>query len=397
MLSRKGIFGIIGAFVLLVVIFSASKFFENVDAGEIVFVQDPMDGEIHVYKTAGFIWQGWGKATHYKKSNTFWFNIEGTGEEAVDKTIPVKWNDGGTADIEGSIRYDLPLDDSQLVALHSTFGSQEGIENAVIKVNMEKAVYFTGPLMTSKESYAEKKNDLIHYIEDQASRGVYKTRQIDVKEVDPLSGTEKVVTRVQIQVDSAKGVVARQEVSPVGASGIKLYNLSIKGIHYDKTVEQQIATQQKALMEVQTAIANAKRAEQDALTAEKQGQADAAKAKWAIEVTKAEMVTKAEAEKAKAELDVQTAALNKQKLTLEGEGEAAKKRAAMVANGGLEQKLDAWLKAQKYWADAFAQYQGSVVPQIQTGGQAGNGAINFMELMGIKAARDLNLDLSNKK
>lgn len=392
-MTKKNITLAVLAFVLLICAIGAGKLVENVDAGEIVVIQDPADGEMHVSKTAGLVWQGWGKATHYKKSNTFWFNIEGE----VDRTIPVKWNDGGTANIEGSIRYDMPLDDGQVIALHSNFGSQEAIENAIIKVNMEKAVYLTGPLMTSKESYAEKKNDLIHYIEDQASRGVYKTRQVEVKEIDPLSGAEKFVTKVQIQTDSAKGTVLRQEASPVAASGIKLYNLSIKGMHYDKTVEEQIATQQKAIMQVQTAIANAKRAEQEALTTAKQGEADAAKAKWEQEVIKAKMVTEAESAKAVAELAVQTAELQKRKLILEGEGEAAKKRLVMQANGALEQKLDAWLQSQKYWSEAFANYKGSFVPQVQTGGAGGGNALNFMELMGIKAAKDLSLDLSNKK
>lgn len=392
-MNKKHIFGILGGIVLLFGIIGAGKLVESVDAGEIVVIQDAADGEMHVSKTAGLIWQGWGKATHYKKSNTFWFNIDGEN----NRTIPVKWNDGGTASIEGSIRYDMPLDDAQIIALHSTFGSQEAIENAIIKVNMEKAVYFTGPLMTSKESYAEKKNDLIYYIEDQASRGVYKTRQVEAKEIDPLSGAEKLVTRVQIQSDSAKGVVLRQEVSPVAASGIKLYNLSIKGMHYDKTVEEQIATQQKAIMQVQTAIANAKRAEQEAITTAKQGEADAAKAKWEIEVEKAKMVTQAEAQKAVAELAVKTAELEKQKLILEGEGEAAKKRLVMQANGALEQKLEAYIKTQQYWADAFSKYQGSFVPQFMTGGSGNANALNFMEIMGAKAARDLSLDLKNKE
>src|SRR5690606_17053639 len=102
---------------------------------------------------------------HYKKSNQFWFNVElnDDGDTTVDKSISVKWNDGGHAEISGSARYDLPSDDEQIIKLHSIFGSQEAIENQIIKTNIEKAVYLTGPLMTSKESYAERRNDLIYY------------------------------------------------------------------------------------------------------------------------------------------------------------------------------------------------------------------------------------------
>lgn len=144
-------------------------------------------------------------------------------------------------------------------------------------------------------------------------------------------------------------------------------------------------------------IANAKRAEQEALTTAKQGEANATAAKWEQEVIKAKLVTEAESNKAVAELAVQTAELEKRRLILEGEGEAAKKRLVMQANGALEQKLEAWITSQKYWADAFSKFPGALVPQVITGGSgSNNNALNFMELMGVKAAKDLALDMKNQ-
>jgi hypothetical protein len=391
---KKVIAGVITAVLLIVGLSMIGKLWEDVDAGEVVVIQDPFDGELHVIKESGFTWQGGGRATHYRKSNQFWFNFSGPKVEEVGNAIGVKWNDGGHAYIGGSVRYDLPLDDKQIIKLHSTFGSQEGLESQLIKTNIEKAIYMTGPLMTSKESYAEKRNDLIFYIEDQASRGVYKTRQRDVKEVDQLTGAEKVVTRVEIVTDSTKQTAMRQEASPINQHGIKLYNISIKEMRYDANVEKQIATQQQAMMQVQTSIANAKRAEQDAITAAKQGEADAAKAKWEQEVLKATAVTKAEQELAVQDLNTKKAASYKQQQILEGEGEAAKKRLVMQANGALEQKIEAYVKVQQFMWDAFGKFQGSLVPAYQSGG-ATNNAINWMELMGMKAAKDLNLDMKN--
>lgn len=395
-LKKMVLLGVV-TIITLILVFTAGKWFEDIDAGEVVVIQDPFDGDLHVFKQPGWQWQGYGKATHYRKSNQFWFTSpkDTSDGDEQDLSIPVKWNDGGHSTISGSVRYDLPMDDAALIKIHSIFGSQEALEHQLIKTNVEKAVYMTGPLMTSKESYAEKRNDLIFYIEDQASKGVYKTKQTDVKIVDELTGDDKTVTRVDI-VES-NGAPIRQEKSPILDYHIRLYNISINDIKYDKTVEQQIRTQQQAIMQVQTAIANAKKAEQDAITAAKQGEADAAKAKWAQEVIKAENVTKAEARKKVAELDVVTAELNKRRMTLEGEGEAAKKRAVMQANGALEQKLEAYIKVQEYWANAFAKYAGNVVPYyVASPNYNGNGATQFMEIMGMKAARDLNLDMSNK-
>jgi regulator of protease activity HflC (stomatin/prohibitin superfamily) len=394
--QKKIIFGVIALFILILGFSLMGKMWEDVDAGEIVVIQDPFDGDLHIQKEPGFVWQGGGRATHYRKSNQFFF-LAPKKEGETDHSIAVKWNDGGHASISGSIRYDLPMDDKNMIRLHSTFGSQEALENQLIRTNVEKSIFMVGPLMSSKESYAEKRNDLIFYIEDAASNGVYKTKQKEVKEFDPITGVEKLVTRVEIQTDTL-GRFYRQEASPVAQNGIKLYNISINGISYDKNVEAQIATQQQATMQVQTAIANAKRAEQEALTTAKQGEADAAKAKWEQEVEKAKIVTQAEAAKAVAELAVQTAQLDKQRMILEGEGEAAKKRLVMQANGALEQKLDAWVKVQAYWAEAFKGYAGNVVPLYQSGptGPGGNNAVSgFMELMMMKTAKDLNLDMKN--
>jgi regulator of protease activity HflC (stomatin/prohibitin superfamily) len=386
---------VITAILTLTTLIIIPKLWEDVDAGEVVIIQDPFDGDLHVYTEPGFVWQGMGRATHYRKSNQFWFSAP-QNEGEPNLSIPVKWNDGGHASISGSVRYDLPMEKESLIKLHSIFGTQESIEAQLIKTNIEKAIYMTGPLMTSKESYAEKRNDLIFYIEDQASRGVYKTKQIEVKEVDGLTNEEKMVTKVEI-VEKNPGQPIRQEESPIKSYGVRLYNISINGIEYDKTVERQIQTQQQAIMNVQTAIANAKKAEQDAITIAKQGEAEAAKAKWEQEVIKAKMVTQAEAQRKVAEEDVKTAELNKRRDILEGEGIAAKKKLVMQADGALQQKLDTYVTVQKYWADAFSKYGGNVVPQIQSGGGSSqNGATQFMEMMGAKAARDLSLDLKTK-
>lgn len=393
---NKIIYGALGVLFLIITFYVTPKMMEDVGAGEIVVIQDAFDGELHVYSTPGMRGQWMGTVTHYKKSNQFWFNLQISGNDTTDLSLPVKWYDGGKANLYGSIRYDLPTDEISMIPIHTTFGSQEAVEHQLIKTNVEKSVTMVGPLMSSKESYAEKKNELIYYIEDQASKGVYRTKQKEQKEVDPLTGTEKMVTRVEVQ-NGKDNLPLRQEISPITTFKVKLYNISINEIKYDENVERQIKTQQEATMSVQTAIAVSKEAEQRALTVAKQGEADAAKAKWEQEVIKAKLVTQAESNKKVAELEVQTAELNKRKKTLDGEGEAAYKRAATVANNNLEIKVDAWLKSQEYWAKAFSEYGGNIVPTtVMGGGATANGATDFMKIMGAKAAMDLNLDMKVK-
>lgn len=392
---RKKIAGLVMASIILVFTFSVSALFEDIDAGEIVVIQAPITGKLSIYKEPGWVGQWFGKATHYEKSAQFWFNTT----SKADRSIDVRWNDAGTATISGSVRYKMPLSDKNIIELHSIYGSQEAIENDLIETNIKKSIYMTGPLMSSKESYAEKRSYLIQLIEDQAARGVYQTIQKDVKAIDPISGAEKTITIVEIQVDTVKGVKLRQEISPLKSYGITLSNLSIEGIKYDEKVESQIEAQRKATMEVQTAMAKSKEAEQRALTAEKEGEAKAAEAKWEQEVIAAKEVTQAEMRRKVAEEDVKTAELRKKQMILEGEGEAAKKRLVMQADGALKQKLDAWLKAEEMKWNAFAQFQGNLVPLYQsgnTGGGQGNNAMQYMELMGLKAMKDISLDMRTK-
>ncbi len=382
---------------LIILLAFSGKMIENVDNGEIVIIQSAFDGEITICDHAGPVMQNFGTATHYKKSNQFWFSKHKEEGDGNDQSVKIRFNDGGHGTLSGSVRWYMPSDHAGILKLHTDFGSQDAIEQQLIRQVLTKSIYMSGPLMSSKESSAEKRNDLLSLIEDQAIYGVYKTAQKDIRVKDELSGMEKSVTIVSIVTKD--GTPVRQEKSPLGIYYVTMSGLTINSIDYDANVEKQIQSQQNAYMLVQTSIANAKKAEQDAITAEQNGKAAAMKAKWDQEVIKAQVLTAAEQEFEKQKLLTKTAELYKQQQILEGQGDAEKKRLMMNANGALEQKLETWLKSQQAWAKAFAEYKGSIVPQIQTGGVNGtkNGAVDFMELMGYKAAKDLSLDMSNTK
>ena len=69
LLKKSKIFKLIALSIIVIVFFSVSgKLFEDVDAGEIVVIQDPFDGELHVYTQPGVELQMFGRSTHYRKS-----------------------------------------------------------------------------------------------------------------------------------------------------------------------------------------------------------------------------------------------------------------------------------------------------------------------------------------
>lgn len=384
--------GGIGVGVIFLLIFLLNSYV-NVDQKEIAVVQYPFSGTIKIYSTAGTHATWWGSVTKYKKSVQYWFD----GKDGHQPTIPIKFYDGGHADIPGSIRVDLPLDYTSMVRLHTKYGSQAAIEDQLVGQILIKSVYMAGPTMTSKESYAEKKTDLLYYVEDQAKHGVYKTTQKEVELIDPLSEQKTQKTVVEILKDSS-GQPKRLETSLVADLNVTLSNLSFGDFKYDDIVKNQIATQQQAIMQVQTAMAKAKEAEQQAITTEQQGKANAAEAKWKQETIKAQAVTEAEQQLAVAQLNVKTEDANKLALTLKGQGEAAYKAAVTQANNNIELKITAWEKVNLAYADAMKGSQW--VPTWVNGGGSGNyssGAANLIELMTAKSAQDLGINVKPGK
>jgi len=385
--------GFLGFLLLLSFLFAGSLV-ENVDADEIMVVQSP-GGTLSVYSAPGWKWQGFGKVTSYRRRSIYSFETK------------VRFNDGAHGLLKGSIQYELPLDDTNLIEIHTKFGSQGAVQTQLVETVVDKAVYMTGPLMSSKESYAEKRNELINFVEEQVSHGVFRTRQRDVREKDEITGVEKTVTVVEI-VKNADGSFARQEEATLTEFGVKTFNFAITDLDYEEQVEAQIAAQQKATMDVQTAMSQSRQAEQRALTAEKEGQANAAKAKWEQEVLKAKAVTLAQQEKevavteAQRQLEVATLAAEsaeqyRVKRLKEAEGDATYKQKVLAADGALQQKLDAYVQTQQAWAEAFADRQVPTTVFGSSGGAGSDGDVQtFMQLLNAAAAKNLSLDLTTK-
>ena len=405
---RKTLALVVAGVMLLAVFVLSGKVVENVDANEIVVIQDPVDGELHWYNTAGIKWQGFGRVTAYPKRAVYDFNCseykEGTSEGQCaegtsDRRISIRFNDGGHGWVDGSIQYEMPLDSANLTELHVRFGSRESIQKQLIETVVNKSVYMTGPLMSSRESFADKRNDLLRYVEVKLGGVFNETPARDVRVKDELSGADKTVKLVEI-VNGSNGQPLRQEQAQLTKFGIKPFNFSIKRLPYDTEVEAQIKQQQAITMQVQTAIAESRQAEQRTITVEQQGKADAAKAKWDQEVIKAKFVTEAQQRLEIAELDRKAAIETKAKDILLGEGEARRRELVMSADGALDKKLQTYLEAQKVWAEAVKGYQGNWVPGVVMGGGqngAASGAQDLVNLLTAKTARELGLDLSISK
>lgn len=376
---------------------------ENLDASKIMVVQSPISGEMSVHTDPGWKWQGFGNVTEYPRRNELQF----VGKECVDaadadasgRGLNIRFYDGGNAVLCGSMSWVMPLDPKSVLAIHKDFRSAEAFELQAIRRSMEAAATFSGPTMSSFESAAGRRNELLQILNDQTLNGVYKTVTKTVRAKD-VAGVEKDMQVIEILRDE-KGLPLRAQASYVQEYNVELLPMTINNFAYEDRVEKQIKDQQDATNAAVVAIANAKKADQDALTAEATGRANAAKAEWEQKTIAAKAIADAQAKVTIAEANVKEAEAFKKSEILRGQGEAERKRLVMDADGQLEKKLEALVTINSQYADAIRQAQpGAWTPTVVmgqgAGGTAGQNSTALVDMLTAKTARDLGVDMQVK-
>lgn len=385
----------VGIGATAVAILSMPFLIENLDASDIMVVQSPITGDLTVHTDPGWKWQGFGTVTKYPRRKEYKF----TPDKTTADGLSVRFYDGGHATLYGSVSWQMPLDAKTIINIHKEFRGPEGVESQAIRRSMESAVYFSGPTMSSLESAAGRRTELLSIINDQMLNGVYKTMSKTVEHTDPVTNQKRMVTAMEI-VMGADGQPVRSQESYVKAFGVKMLPLTVSQMKYDDVVEKQIRDQQSATNAVQVAIANAKKAQQDTITTEEQGRAAAAKAKWEQETINAKVIAEAQQKVTVADASVKEAEAFKKAEILRGEGEAARKRLVMEADGQLDKKLEAIVAVNKAYAEAISKAQPgawtAAVQMGQGGGASGAGATALVDMLTARTARELGVDLSVK-
>lgn len=402
------------------------QLYENVHAGTYHIAQSPLSGKVTCYLQTGPYFQCFADVAIFPVSETFYFTQDKEGGEG-DYSIHVQFNDGSLCQISGTCRVDMPRTEKECIELVTKFGyrTEKQVDEKLILPVIRRAMILSANQMSAKESYSEKRMNFIADTLDQIDNGIYITKDVVTKEVDPVSG--QMVTKIQkVPMLDNNGCKIREQ-NPLKGTGISISNFEVKQFVYEEKVRAQIATQQQALMEVQTSKANALKAEQDALTTEAKGKADVMRAKYereqekvkatvdaereqAVAVIKAEQLVKV-AEKDKeqalisagklkdvATINLEAAKLEKQQTIALAEGNAEAKRLILASDGALAQKLETIVLINKSWSEAFKERK---VPSVIMGGKDGantdGDTQTFMSLLNIKAAKDLVLDMSISK
>ena len=375
------------AVVAIITLCSLGRIGEDVKNEQIVVNQMPFTGTMKYWTTPGFEWQWFGKTTVYYKTQQVWFGADNEEGKQMGNPIKVTFNDASDGQIYGSLRVKLPTDPTYLSRIQTDYNGMDRLMQDLVRQQVTKVIYASGPLMSAFESYAEKKNDLIEYITDQLNNGVYKTTVKTIETIDPITGEKKTIKIASLIPDeNAPGGYKRSESSPFSYYGLEIGQVSVSRIGYSDKVVKQIEQQQEANMMVQTSKAKTLAAQQEAIRAEEAGKAAAMEAKWQQEKVKAVEVTKAEQEYEVARLAALKAKEEAKRIEAEGQAKAAANRA--LVNAGLTPLEKATIETETKIGVAQALSNIKLPTYVVAGGNGGNGN-TAMDAMGLKMMTDL--------
>lgn len=395
-IKSKQIWAIVAGAVAILFLCFLPKIGQDVKNEQIVVNQYPFSGKMAYWTEPGFKWQSFGHITVYYKTEQLWFGSSNKDGEQLGEPIPVIFNDASDGQIYGSLRVKLPTDKEHLQRIQTDYNGMDRLMNDLVRPTVTKVIYASGPLMSAFESYAEKKNDLIAYITDQLSNGVYKTAVHTEETVDPLTGEKKTVKIATLVPDvNSPGGYKRSETSPFSYYGLEIGQVAVSKIAYSERVNAQISQQQEANMLIQTSKAKSAAAQQEAIRAEEEGKAIAAKAKWEQEKIKAVEVTKAEQEREVSKLAAEKAEFDKKRIVAEGQAEAEANRLKVAAGLTPQERAEWDYKTAVGIAEALSKSNVRWVPEIMVSGQGG-GSTNAMDAVGMNMMLDIAKQIKAK-
>lgn len=409
-MSIKKIVGLVFLAVLIIVgALTSSQIFESVEKGTYHIKQAAVTGTMYAIMEPGMYMQMFGDVERWPVAETFFFTADTDEGERRDQSIEVRFNDGALAKISGTLRVDLPRSEAEAIDLVVKHGyrSYSDVEHKLVLPTVRNALRLTANLMTARESFAEKRPSFIEWARDQVENGLYQTEEKEEETLDILTG-EKIKRVVKVIKTDEDGNPIRQP-SPLGVLGMRLSNFEVKVFQYERRVLAQIQKQQEATMAAITARSKVEQARKEAEQAEAEGKKAVMQAKYSEEEQKIKAVVQAErdkettliqADKVKQEqkLLAEAAKFERQKMEEKARGERALRQAKIAGDGALDKKLEAWIKVNEFYANAWKERPVPTIDMSGSGGGKANGGdvSDLVKLMTVKHAKDIALDNSIK-
>lgn len=418
--------------VLAVLVAALGAFGYN-DAGYQRHVRTIFGTESVALKT-GWYFEGWGTATAWPEYITVAHSLDPNDVgSSISGPYRVRLADNWSGDVTQSTRFQLPADPEQFLEMARSFRTPERLITTTLRPAVTASLDSVANMFTMEEYYAGGARDQFKTeFSDAVTKGRARVRQVQMTTTALLNqggqspndldvtndtanvGDTEVRRTMMVKVTDANGNDIRVE-HDYAQWGITAAQSILENLDPDDRFEDQIQARKDAAS--RRIVAREQRLEQEEqrLLAIQQGETDIARRQAAARTEQIQRTTDAETEKQlaliaaerqreeadivrqTAEIQLETARIEAEAVTVAADAEAYAKSAILEADGALQQKLDAWVAAQKFWADAASQINvpSTVFNTGGEGGTAGNalGTVDqFMSMMMMKTAQDLQVD-----
>lgn len=357
---------VLGVLVIAVIALAAVfNLFDQNDVGNATVVQYP-SGSVRVITEPGLFFQGFGRLTRYKTANhTVAFSKDPKEGDPGDTSIPVRFRDGGLGRVTMDITFKLPEDKESLRRIHTEWHSFEQLERGLVRPQVNNVIQLTATKLSSEDSYTQK--DLfINQVFDQLTSGIYEYQMI-------IDAEGRVGFKLKTYEKDGKAAVERQPNS-FQLYKIGVTKVTVRDIDYAEEIDRTLKAKQAAVQAQVTSKANAEKAQQEALEAKARGEKQIA-----------ETVAAEQARTAGAEQELKRAKLEAEAIRVRADADAYAKKANASANNSLDAKLNAWVEANKAWANSPA-----TPPVVFNGSVSGSkgGQENLYPLLMMKMLSD---------
>jgi len=315
----------------------------------------------------------------------------------------VRFNDATTAIISGITQYILPSGEKEMLEIHNAHRSPEAFVQRRLAPYTIECLKSSAQLMSSEAHYSGGRAQMTQDYMDQLKNGSYLLNIRELVTYDSLEKSNKRVYAVQVQI--GKDGTRLRKFSSIKEYSVIVGDAQIIDVDYEKKVDEMLAKKIDAATKASISKQELMTAQQKQLTAEAQGKQKLVEIEYVQKQEQTKQIVQAQTlvelakqDLIKQDIALQASAKEAAKIKTLADAEAYAKQRVMSADGALDKKLDAYTKVMGYWATAFGNYTGAMVPTYMMGGAGGpgNAGTNFMQLMSAQAMKDLNLSLKNK-
>ncbi len=367
-------------------------------------VESPLGTKRVVYGN-GYYWKFPGSTTTtYPNLVTVAYTNEKAEATVNQPMMAIRFLDATTASAEVFVKYALPNAENLMLKCHEDFRNVNHLAETGLAPYTRECLKYSAQLMESEQHYSGGMSKLSNDFRDQLDNGQYIVDNYESTTRDSITGELMKIYENKIRMDNGNKPIRNS--NDLLEMGIIVRTHNIINVDYEKQVNDKLAKKIEASARESVSKQNLITAQQEELTAAAEGRKRLVEIEYEQKQEQTTQLVQAETsvklagkDQEKQKIALQAAKLEAQKIKALADAQAYAKQKMMAADGALEMKLETYEQVQQMWANAFQNYKGDLVPKIQSGsnGNKGNAGLDFMEVMGAKAAMDLSMDLDVQK